>query len=204
MKSSAAAGRHRTSFTGCTAAAHNRDLPVAALVAEVRELQRHAEVVLTHRRIAFCRSSRFFPVTRSWSAWTWCCTPLRPRPLMYLPISRAFSSVMPTWSATVWRAVPSRLLRPCRSRAPSARPCGEPSSPRAPARGLQPFLRRRLDLDRVVLELEFAVGALEVEACRDSRSAWSIALRTSCTSTSETTSKLGIAHYSSRQPVNGR
>ena len=101
--------------------------------------------------IAACRSSRFLPVTRSWSPCTWCCTPLRPRPLMYLPISRALSSLMPTWiddllaGAALRRlldlAVVDRLQRHLALDELLLEHLGH---------GLQPFLRRRLELDRVV------------------------------------------------------
>ena len=83
--------------------------------------------------IAACRSSRFLPFTRSWSPWTWCCTPFRPSPLMNLPISRALSSLMPTWIDDLLAgACPWSPPRPCRSRAPSATPCASRASPRAP------------------------------------------------------------------------
>ena len=51
------------------------------------------------------RSSRFLPVTRSCSPWVCDWIPFRPRPLMCLFSSRAFSDEMPAVSVTVWRAV---------------------------------------------------------------------------------------------------
>ena len=56
--------------------------------------------------ITFWRSSRFLAVTRSCSPWTWCWTPFIPSALMYLPISRALSELMPTARPTVWRTAP--------------------------------------------------------------------------------------------------
>ena len=46
------------------------------------------------------------PVTRSWSPWTWCCTPFSSRPLRNFPISRALSDEMPMLRVTLWRTVP--------------------------------------------------------------------------------------------------
>ena len=43
------------------------------------------------------RSSRFFPVTRSWSPWVCELTPLRPRSLMNLLIFLAWSDEIPAW-----------------------------------------------------------------------------------------------------------
>src|SRR5215831_7972031 len=56
--------------------------------------------------MAVWRSSFFLPFTRSCWPWTWWETPLRPRPLMNLPISRALASEMPTFRVAVWRTVP--------------------------------------------------------------------------------------------------
>ena len=83
-------------------------------------------------------------------------------------MSRALSLLMPTCSATFWRARPvvrfldlavvERLQRDLAAHELLLEHLRD---------GLQPFLRRRLDLDRVVLQLDDAVGALEVEARRE-------------------------------------
>jgi hypothetical protein len=52
-----------------------------------------------------CRSSLFFPLTRSCSPWTWLWT-LTPVPLMNFTISRALSSLMPLLMWRDWRKVP--------------------------------------------------------------------------------------------------
>ena len=120
--------------------------------------------------IAACRSSRFLPFTRSWSPCTWCWTPFRPSPLMNFPISRALSSLIPTWiddllaGAPLGRlfdlAVVDRLQRHLALHEFLLEHLGD---------SLQPLLRCRLQLDRVValLQRHHAVGALEVESVRE-------------------------------------
>src|SRR2546423_8069454 len=56
--------------------------------------------------ITACRSSRFLLWTRTWSPWACEDTPLTLRSLMNLFSSRAFTSLIPTLSLTVWRTVP--------------------------------------------------------------------------------------------------
>ena len=52
-----------------------------------------------------CRSSRFFPVTRTWSPWIAAWT-FSLASLIALTISFAFSVSIPCWIVTTCRAVP--------------------------------------------------------------------------------------------------
>ena len=78
-----------------------------ASVPEVVELQRDAEVARAFRAaMTACRSSRFLPVTRSWSPWVWDWMPLRPRLLDELVELAGLVGRDAGRELTVWRTVP--------------------------------------------------------------------------------------------------
>ena len=88
-------------------------------VAEVREVERHAEVVLAQRRDRRLQVVALLAGHAELRPLHLMLRPFNPRPLRNLPISRLLVVDPHVEGATVWR-VPALhgLLRPCRSRAP--------------------------------------------------------------------------------------
>src|SRR6478736_5212275 len=131
---------------------------------------------------------------RSWSPWIWCDTPLRPSSLTNLPISLALSVEMPTLRVTVWRTVPfeasSTLPYPSafsdtwRFTNFSSSTCV--SAVRRPSLSVA----SSISFSFSSMELPVFLKSKRVEISRD---AWSTALRTSCMSSSDTTSNVGMA-----------
>ena len=142
-----------------------------------------------------CRSSRFFPETRTWSPWVWDETPFRPRSLMNLLIRLALSVEMPALMAICWRRCPGRLLDLL----------GVERLQRhltADELLLEDLVQRRRrssveDVSTTSLSLSSTAESVSLKSNRvpPRRLAWSTALRTSCMSTSETTSKVGRRAY---------
>ena len=68
--------------------------------------------------ITFCRSSRFLPLTRSWSPCTWCCTPLSVEALDVLAdLAGLLVADADVERDRLAHGSLRRLPRPCRSRA---------------------------------------------------------------------------------------
>src|SRR5262249_6943611 len=142
--------------------------------------------------IAACRSSRFFPVTRSWSPWIAPWT-LSFDPFTILTISRALSVAMPCCSSIRCLAVPtgpgsigpscSDLSGTCRlasfsfSISPRVRILKSSAAPSSSACS-----------SRLTVELE----PLKSKRCPTSRRVWLTALSTSWRSTWQTMSKDGM------------
>ena len=142
----------------------------AVLVAEVRELQRDAEVVVSFSlAITAWRSSRFFPLHPQLVALHLVAArPSGPGPSGTSRSRAPSRGEIPMLRVTVWRTAPleasstfpyeSAFSETLRLTSFSSSTC---------VSALQPVLARGVELDRLLAELDRAVGALEVEARAD-------------------------------------